>query len=270
MFRNTVIACALALVPSFASAQQPTPTPGASPGSSATTAVTPPAPPEHTVTGNIGLFSQYVFRGLTQTDRDPALQGGFDYAHSSGLYAGTWASNISWLKENASTPFAGVGTGTMGTYSQGGSLEWDFYGGYKMSFGDFGVDLGTLYYWYPGKINPAVVAASAPNDVPKADTWEAYAAGSWKWLSAKYSYSIMNKTFGVKDASGTWYLDVTANVPLGDFVKELTGFTINAHWGYQKYSGTDPRNFVIGGVRQNNDTLYSYKDVKLGISFLLP
>ena len=91
-----------------------------------------------------------------------------------------------------------------------------------------------------------------------------------KWLSAKYSYGLMGKTFGVKDSKGTWYLDLSANVPLGDFMKELTGFTINAHWGWQKYSGTDPRNFVIGGSRLDNDTLYSYKDVKLGVSYALP
>lgn len=222
-------------------------------------------PPEHTLTGNVGLFSQYIFRGLTQTDRDPAIQGGFDYAHSSGIYLGTWASNISWLKENFSTPGA-----VAGTYSRGGSLEWDFYGGYKMTFGDFGVDLGTLYYWYPGDISPAAVAASAPNDVPKADTWEVYAAGSWKFLSAKFSYSVMDKTFGVKDSSGTWYLDLSANVPLGDYYKPLTGLTLNAHWGYQKYSGTDPRNFVVNGARLSNDDMFSYKDVKLGVTYALP
>jgi uncharacterized protein (TIGR02001 family) len=275
MLRNTVMAGVLTagLLPAMTFAQQPA-TPGTSPGSSTATTPAEPAPaptPEHNFTGNVGLFSQYIFRGLTQTNRDPAVQGGFDYAHSTGLYAGTWASNISFPKENASTPFTGAaGSGTTGTYSQGGSLEWDFYGGYKGTVGDFGYDLGTLYYWYPGKINPAIAAASAPNDVPKLDTWEIYAAGSWKWLSAKYSYSIMDKTFGVKDTRGTWYLDLTASLPLGDFYKPLTGFTAIAHWGYQKYRGTDPRNFVVGGNRLDNDDLYSYKDVKLGLNYLLP
>src|SRR5688572_12631109 len=145
MFRNTVMAGILAagLAPAMGFAQQPAaPTPGASPGSSATTPPTTPAPtPEHNITGNIGLFSQYIFRGLTQTNRDPALQGGFDYAHSSGIYAGTWASNISWLRENASARAGGV-TVPNGTYGEGGSLEWDFYGGYKGTVGDFGYDLG--------------------------------------------------------------------------------------------------------------------------------
>ncbi len=279
MLRNTVIAGALALAPSFVYAQQPVApaTPGTSPGSSATTAPTDAAPaatPEHNVTGNIGLFSQYIFRGLTQTDREPALQGGFDYAHSSGFYAGTWASNISFLKENASTPFAGAGTGTMGTYHRGGSLEWDFYGGYKGTLGDFGYDIGALYYYYPGRINPAVRAASAPFEVPKAHTLETYVGGSWKWLSAKFSYSVKDETFGVNEADGTWYFDLTATLPLGDFYKPLTGFSFVAHYGYQKYRGTDPRNVAFapafGGRTPNNDDIYSYKDVKIGLSYLLP
>lgn len=231
-------------------------------------------PPEHTVTGNIGLYSQYIFRGLNQTDRHPALQGGFDYAHSSGLYAGTWGSNISWLKENASVNAGGTLV-SGGTYAQGGSLEWDFYGGYKMSFGDFGVDVGTLYYWYPGKIQPAFALLAAPfNDVPKANTWEVYLGGSWKWVSAKLSYSVLDETFGVRNSDGTMYVDVSANVPLGDFAKELTGFTVMAHWGYQKYRGTDPRNVAFAaayaGGTPSNDTLFSYKDVKLGLSYALP
>lgn len=231
-----------------------------------------PAPtPDHTFTGNIGLYSQYIFRGLTQTDRDPALQGGLDYAHSSGIYLGTWASNISWLKENASTPPNAIA----GTYNRGGSLEWDFYGGYKMSFGDFGVDLGTLYYWYPGKINPAIQALTPTIGVPKADTWEVYGAVSWKWLSAKLSVSVMDKTFGVKDTAGTTYLDLSANVPIGDFFKPLTGLTLNAHWGWQNYRGTDPRNnayyaAAFGGRTPDNDEIFSYKDVKLGVTYALP
>src|SRR5471030_2366862 len=78
-----------------------------------------PKPP-YTLTGNFGFFSQYIFRGLTQSGRKPAAQGGFDFAHESGFYAGTWASNISWLKEGASTPAV-----TQGVYGEGGSMEWD-------------------------------------------------------------------------------------------------------------------------------------------------
>jgi uncharacterized protein (TIGR02001 family) len=59
-------------------------------------------PPEadYTLTGNFGICSQYIFRGLTQTDTKPAAQGGFDYANKNGLYLGTWLSNISWLSDS--------------------------------------------------------------------------------------------------------------------------------------------------------------------------
>ena len=227
--------------------------------------------PEHTLTGNFGVFSQYIFRGLTQTGRKPALQGGFDYSHSSGFYLGTWGSNISWLKENTTTAAGAVS----GTYGEGGSMELDFYGGYKGSIAeDVNFDVGTLYYWYPGSINSAAAIASLPNKVPKADTWELYGALSYKWASVKYSYSLMSETFGTTDSKGTTYLDLSANVPLEELSADLKGFTLMAHWGWQKYSGTDRRNAGFAaayrGLTPSNDTLYSYKDVKLGLSYALP
>jgi uncharacterized protein (TIGR02001 family) len=191
---------------------------------------------DHTLTGNVGLFSQYIFRGLTQTDRDPAIQGGFDYSHASGIYLGTWASNISWLRD-------------FGSYTNGGSMEWDFYGGYKGTFGksDFGYDVGLLYYWYPGDAAPGL---------EKANTLEVYGALSWKFLSAKYSYSLDDKTFGVTDSSGTWYLDLSVDYPITD------KFNVQAHWGKQKFKGN-----TLG---VSNDSFASYEDWKIGVSYTLP
>ena len=199
-------------------------------------AVSVAADSPHTLTGNVGLYSQYIFRGLTQTNKEPALQGGFDYSHSSGFYAGTWMSNISWLRD-------------FGAYTGGGSLEMDFYAGMKGSIaGDLGFDVGVLQYYYPGDVVVGGV---------KADTLEAYGALTWKWLSAKYSYSLNNKTFGVTDSRGTWYLDLTANIPLSDKL------TANLHYGKQKFEGSTP-----GGV--SNDSIASYEDYKVGLSYALP
>ena len=78
--------------------------------------------PEITFTGNAGLFSDYRYRGYSQTDYRPAFQGGFDFAHKSGFYLGNWNSNVSSVLFN------------------GASLEMDFYGGYKTTFGDFGLE----------------------------------------------------------------------------------------------------------------------------------
>lgn len=222
----------------------------------------------YTLTGNFGVFSQYIFRGLTQTNHNPAAQGGFDWTHESGFYAGTWTSNISWLKEGLSNLTPGV---SQGLYGSGGSLEWDFYGGYKWSLpNDFVLDTGTLYYWYPGKLNPNAITSAAPNNVPVANTWEIYLAPGWKWLTFKGSYSLLDHTFGVDRSRGTYYIEAGANIPLGEVLsKSLDNLTLNAHWGYQKYKGTDPRNLFSGVVRTNN-SIDSYKDAKLGFTYALP
>lgn len=205
-------------------------------GSGLAQAQQPPASP-HTYTGNIGLFSQYIFRGLTLTNEEPALQGGFDYAHASGFYVGTWGSNISRLRD-------------FGAYSSGGSLEWDIYGGYKGTIGktDFGYDVGLLYYWYPGDVTPGSA---------KADTLEVYGALSWKWLSAKLSYAISDKVFGVRNADGTYYLDFTASYPVPN-----TKLTVIGHYGMQEFNGS------TGAF--DNDANASYKDWTLGVSYSLP
>ncbi|MBT9614236.1 MAG: hypothetical protein IV108_13315 [Burkholderiales bacterium] len=207
-----------------------------------------PASP-HTLTANVGLYSQYVFRGLAQTNEEAALQGGFDYAHASGFYLGVWGSNVSWLKENATTGSNAVS----GTYKSGGSLELDFYGGYKGSVGDFGYDIGLLQYYYPGD----VLVASPSN--PKANTLEAYVAGSWKWFTVKYSHALSNDVFGNKDARGSSYWDFSASVPVGE-----TGLTLGAHYGMQKFEGKDNR---ITVAAHNNDNLYSYDDWKISAAY---
>jgi uncharacterized protein (TIGR02001 family) len=180
----------------------------------------------HSLTGNLTLVTEYRYRGISQTDFRPALQGGFDYAHSSGFYAGTWGSNISWLSDQGSS-------------DGGSSLELDFYGGFKNTVGDFGYDVGVLYYYYPGKYDVWTAAGN-----PKPNTTELYIAGSWKMLTLKYSYALTD-LFGVKDSDGSDYLDLSANFDLG------AGFTLGAHVGHQKIK---------------NSSNFDYTDWKIGVS----
>ncbi len=210
-------------------------------------AAAPAAPNPNTFTGNIGLYSQYVFRGLTQTNEKPAVQGGFDYAYNFGaasVYLGTWASNINWLADSL---------------QEDSSMEWDFYGGVRGNFGksDFTYDIGYLYYYYPGTVLNAANTGGFANG-ESGDTQEIYAQLGYKWVTAKYSYGVGNSYFAVRDASGTWYLNLTATVPLWD-----SGFTATAHWGDQKYTGTDNR-LALGF---DNDGLYSYTDWLVGVSY---
>jgi len=200
-------------------------------------------PPPYTITGNLGLYSQYVFRGLTQTNEKAALQGGFDYAHSSGFYAGVWGSNISWISDG---------------YAPGSSyaLELDTYLGFKNAIDktDFSYDVGFLRYNYPGSKPLAGFALGTD----KADTNELYGALGWKWITAKYSYSL-GDTFGVKDARGSDYLDLSAAVPLGD-----SGFTLGLHVGKQRYKGTNAPLWAGSGCANNG--CLDYTDYKVGLT----
>lgn len=184
--------------------------------------------PVHTFTGNVALVSNYIFRGISQSQNKPAIQGGFDYAHVSGLYAGTWASNVAWVEDTG-----------MKTNS---SLEWDFYGGYKGSFAeDFTYDLGILKYYYPGDRVPGVA---------NTDSTEVYLGLGWKFITLKYSHAISSHLFGWtgpagEKTRGSGYLDLSMNYDLGD------GWGVNAHVGHQK-------------IKNFGDA--SYTDWKLGVT----
>jgi len=144
---------------------------------------------------NVGLFTDYRFRGITQTDNEPAIQGGFDWSHDSGIYFGTWASNLQFADAH---------------------IEMDFYAGYTNSVGDFSYDLGVIYYWYPGArrnqdFDFVEVAFGVGYDLEMAS------------LSASANYSPEN--FG---ASGNaLYLEAGVDIPLPK------KFNLGATIGYQ-------------------------------------
>ena len=189
--------------------------------------------PAYTISYNVGLFSQYIFRGLTQTGEKPALQGGVDFSHASGLYVGAWGSNISWLEDYKS----GAG---LNSYYDNSSLEVDVYGGYRNTIGETGLgyDVGVLQYIYPGHKLSATTTAN---------TTELYGALSYKWLQAKFSSVVSDDAFNNEDGAGTYYAELNANIPLAD-----SGITANLHVGRQKFDG------------HALDILYTYTDWKVG------
>ena len=91
------------------------------------------------LTANAGIFSNYIWRGTTQTNDGAAGQGGLDWGHKSGLYAGTWVSNVAFPDQDATTGAVDFGTG----------YEMDVYGGFAGEAGNFGYDLGVITYQYP-------------------------------------------------------------------------------------------------------------------------
>lgn len=199
-----ISAIAASLIASSALAQT-TPAPVPAPATPAAPAAAAPTP-EHTLSGNIGVASSYIYRGLAQTDYKPAIQGGFDYSHVSGFYAGIWATNVRWLKD------FGISNG---------KVETDLYFGYKGTAGDIGYDIGFLRYEYSGS-----TASGSTNP----DTNEIYVAATYKVLTLKYSHAISN-TFANADSKNSYYLDLTGAFPVADNI------TINAHVGYQGIKG---------------------------------
>jgi uncharacterized protein (TIGR02001 family) len=158
--------------------------------------------PDYTLSYNVGVTSDYRFRGMAQTSTNPALQGGIDFAHKSGFYLGTWASNVSWIKD-----YAGA---------TDGSLELDLYGGYKGEISkDLTYDIGLITYQYPGN-----------NAATNANTTEIYGALTYGLVTAKYSYSTGN-FIANPNSSGSAYFEVAATFDLGN------GFTLTPHAGRQ-------------------------------------
>lgn len=194
-----------------------------------------PASP-HTFTGNLTVATDYRFRGISQTFKQPTVQGGFDYSHESGFYFGNWNSNVS---------------GNL--FNNGAGLEMDFYGGYKFEpVKDLVLDIGGLYYYYP--------SASIGTTGVKYNNGEIYVGASYKWFSAKYSHGVTDffglnsTTSGVYaftalpangNSRGSGYLDLNANFEIADKT------TLSLHVGHQ---------------RVKNYGELSYTDYKIGVS----
>ena len=152
--------------------------------------------------GNVALTNNYMFRGVSQTADDAAIQGGLDWDSGMGIYIGTWASNIDF------------GPG-------GGTMEWDIYGGYAGSIDAFSYDVGVIGYLYPG-------AASILNY----DYLEAYLNLGYDFGPASVSAGLAwspDWTGGLDDA---YYFSGGIAVPI------MEGLSIDANIGYSDFHST--------------------------------
>ena len=157
------------------------------------------------LTGNLGLTSDYRFRGVSQTQNAPAVQGGMDYAHKSGLYIGNWNSSVSSQ-----------------VYTSGAGLESDLYAGYKKEiFKGITVDIGSYNYFYPRATTTARTGSNF-------DTYEAYAGVGFRdIISAKYSRTLGIGYFGTANARGTTYVQADGRLA----VPGIKNLAVVAHYG---------------------------------------
>ena len=155
--------------------------------------------PGVSISANVAMLNQYRWRGLDQSNTQPAIQGGFDLAHTSGFYIGTWMSNVDWGTTKNST-------------------ELDIYGGYGFELPNgVGVDLNFTAFEYPG------AAASNKYD------FEEYGIGLSKdfgvaALSAGFNHSP--EFFG--DSGDAQYAQGGLDIPL-----PVAGAGLSAHVGHQ-------------------------------------
>jgi uncharacterized protein (TIGR02001 family) len=185
---------------------------------------------ESPLNANITLTSDYIFRGVTQTNDGAAIQGGFDYAHDSGVYAGVWASNVSALNGDTSH-----------------SLEVDTYLGYGGSITeDVSYDVGFLRYGYPGN--------SASSD---SDTNELYASVSYRWISAKYSTSTTD-LFGISDSKGSVYMELN-----GSYDIEESGVSVGVHYGNQTVANNSTEDYADYNLSVSKD----FSGYSVGVMF---
>ena len=170
---------------------------------------------ESPLSGNIALVSDYVFRGVSQTNEDPALQGGLTYSFDSGFYVGTWLSTVDFVD------------------GDGADLEWDVFVGYATDLSDtWAMDLSFVRYVYPS------VARGVDYDYNEVIAKFTYS----EWLS--FTAGLSNDVFNLDDfgayyeVSGEWGLPAE--------------FFLNAHVGYYGLDsalGEDYLNYGVGVTR---------------------
>lgn len=165
------------------------------------------------VTGNVGAVSNYLFRGVEQSlTSDPAVQGGMDWSHESGFYAGTWISNTEFVGYNGDLV----------------SYETDVYGGYTFKVGGVGLDAGLLYYYY--------------RDDSTLNTLEAYVGATLGPVTGKVYYTP--EYFGALDASGDdaagLYVTLSAALPLSDTLTFTPQVGMSSGDGPEVFFGNDP------------------------------
>lgn len=195
-----------------------------------------------TVSGSATVVSDYRFRGISQSDKRFALQGSITVAHKSGFYASVWGSSIDdYITSPLNTP--------------GADAELDLIGGYKKSFGDTTVDVGVLYYYYPGKtgfantdfIEPYIGVTQAVGPVT-AKVSMAYAP---KQKALALANPKDDNLYGALDLSGS----------LGE-----SGVGVTAHLGHNFQ-----KSFLSAGKKYTDWSLgltYAVGPVTLGVTYV--
>jgi uncharacterized protein (TIGR02001 family) len=183
------------------------------------------------VSGNLSLTSDYRFRGISQSQNAPAVQGGVDYAHSSGLYIGNWNSSVSSQ-----------------VYANGAGVESDLYAGYKKDiYKGLTLDVGSYNYFYP--------RATATRTGSNFDTYEAFVGLGYGPVAVKYSQTLGNGYFGTVNAKNTNYTQADIAQSFEPLSAKLKNLSFLAHYGRTNVA---------------NSSNLDYNDINVGLGYALP
>ena len=191
----------------------------------------------HSLKANVALTSNYYFRGISQTNNGPAIQGGFDYTYVPwSLYAGVWGSNVD--SSSGSGYYAVEQDGNLIAVSpdepdafyvpvdlpgfSGASMELDLKVGWAPTFGKLGLDVGYVRYQYPRtKVNV--------NNTDEYHIGVSYDVMGW--FTPKFVANYSPDFYGFNEA---WYYDLSVTVPLP------WEFSLAGHYGWTRYNNSVP------------------------------
>ncbi|MBC2600218.1 TorF family putative porin [Puniceicoccus vermicola] len=166
------------------------------------------------IEGNIGVTSNYLFRGVTQTGDGAAVQGGLDYAHESGVYVGTWTSNVNFA----------------------GGTELDVYGGYAGEYEEVGYDVGVVGYLYPEK------------DGEDANFAELYLGLSYDMFGAGVAYTFYSEIDDGAFAENDLYFYVSGGYDITETV------SVSLTLGYYFFDAASDSDYFHGQIDLTKST----------------
>ncbi|WP_051881431.1 TorF family putative porin [Parvularcula oceani] len=190
-----------------------------------------PAAAQDTVDGlslsaNVAFTSDYRFRGVSFSEGDFAIQGGFDASLDSGFYLGTWASSIEGYGSNID-----VGIDGLPVFESGSETELDLYGGYAFGTEAVAFDVGVIGYFYPGSDNT--------------EYWEVYGSASGSIGAGSVTGGIAWVPDQDNAGGDNLYVYTDAGFGLGE-----SGLSLDLHLGYTDgafvYSGDDQLDWSAG------------------------
>ncbi len=190
-----------------------------------------------TISGGATLVTDYRFRGISQTDKDFAVQGNFTVSHESGFYVSVWGSSIDDY------------------VAFGSDQEIDLIGGFKKTFGGTTVDVGVLYYYYPGA--EKFVSVDTDFAEPYLAISHTYGPITGK-VTATYAPKQSGLDYGFGKEDG-FYL-------AGDLTGSVAGVGLSGHVGH-----SFSRNYITLGQKYTDWSLgasYTYKAITFGVQYV--